>query len=153
MRDRSPAGSRNSPRCPEYRLPLPDARADVFNTLWQYSENLRQLYETPSIAEAGSVDAAGATALLQSIRAQNRDLLTEAESKQILTAYGIPTVETHIAADPDSAVAFAERMGYPVVLKLHSETVTPQNRCRRGTAKPQGCRRGPCRVRTVSARV
>jgi acetyltransferase len=105
-------------------FPYPDAAADVFNTLWRYSQNLRQLYETPALAEAGAVDAAGATQLLQSIRAKNRDLLTEAESKQILTAYGIPTIETHIAADPDSAVAFAERIGYPVVLKLHSETVT-----------------------------
>ncbi len=105
-------------------FPYPDAAADVFNTLWRYSQNLRQLYETPTLAEAGSVDAGAATQLLQSVRAKNRDLLTEAESKQILTAYGIPTIETHIAADPDSAVAFAERIGYPVVLKLHSETVT-----------------------------
>lgn len=105
-------------------FPYPDAAADVFNTLWRYSKNLQQIYETPTLADAGSVDAEAATQLLQGVRAKNRDLLTEAESKQILTAYGIPTVETHIAADPDSAVAFAERIGYPVVLKLHSETVT-----------------------------
>ena len=105
-------------------FPYPDAAADVFNTLWRYSRNLQQIYQTPTLADAGSVDAIAATQLLQSVRAKNRDLLTEAESKQILMAYGIPTVETHIAADPDSAVAFAERIGYPVVLKLHSETVT-----------------------------
>jgi acetyltransferase len=105
-------------------FPYPDDAADVFNTLWRYSRNLRQLYETPMLAESGTVDASGATQLLESIRASGRDLLTEAESKQILSAYGIPTIETHIAVDPDSAVAFAERIGYPVVLKLHSETVT-----------------------------
>ncbi|MBC8104611.1 MAG: bifunctional acetate--CoA ligase family protein/GNAT family N-acetyltransferase [Cytophagales bacterium] len=105
-------------------FPYPDTAADVFNTLWRYTQNLRSLYETPTLAEAGPVDAPAATQLLREVRARDRVLLTEAESKQILTAYNIPTVETHIAADPDSAVAFAERMGYPSVLKLHSETVT-----------------------------
>jgi acetyltransferase len=38
--------------------------------------------------------------------------------------YGIPTVETHVAVDVDEAVARAEAMGYPVVLKLHSYTIT-----------------------------
>ncbi len=51
-------------------------------------------------------------------------LLTEAESKQLLAAYGIPTVPTFIAATADEAVTQAEKLGYPVVLKLHSETVT-----------------------------
>ena len=49
---------------------------------------------------------------------------TEVESKQILAAYGIPTVETRVATTEDEAVAAAEAIGFPVVLKLHSETIT-----------------------------
>ena len=56
--------------------------------------------------------------------AAGRTLLTEAESKQLLAAYGIPTVATRVAASEDEAVAAAEAIGYPVVLKLHSETIT-----------------------------
>ncbi|MCP5110640.1 MAG: acetyl CoA synthetase subunit alpha, partial [bacterium] len=53
-----------------------------------------------------------------------RSLLTEHESKQVLAAYGIPTVPSEIANSSEEAVAAADRIGYPVVLKLHSETVT-----------------------------
>ena len=35
-----------------------------------------------------------------------------------------PTVETCVATSADEAVAQAARIGYPVVLKLHSETIT-----------------------------
>ena len=51
-------------------------------------------------------------------------LLTESESKQLLAAYGIFTVETHVATSEAEAVEFAEKIGYPVVLKLFSETIT-----------------------------
>ena len=36
----------------------------------------------------------------------------------------MPVVETSFGATADEAVAHAEAMGYPVVLKLHSETIT-----------------------------
>ncbi len=42
----------------------------------------------------------------------------------MLAAYRIPTVETHLEVNEDAAVRTAERLGYPVVLKLHSETIT-----------------------------
>ena len=51
-------------------------------------------------------------------------MLTELESKQLLAAYGIPTVKTVIAETLDAAVAAAEGLGYPIVLKIHSETIT-----------------------------
>jgi len=51
-------------------------------------------------------------------------LLTEYESKQILTLCGIPAVETRIARSEDEAEAAAAAIGFPVVVKLHSETIT-----------------------------
>src|SRR5207302_3434167 len=62
--------------------------------------------------------------MLQQARQAGRTLLTEFEAKQVLAAYRIPTVETHIADDEDAAVRAAAALGYPVVLKLHSETIT-----------------------------
>jgi acetyltransferase len=46
------------------------------------------------------------------------------EAKQLLTSYGIATVETRVASSESEAVACAEAIGYPVVLKLFSETIT-----------------------------
>ena len=50
--------------------------------------------------------------------------MTEAESKRLLELYGIPTVPTRVAATEEQAVALAAELGYPVVLKLHSRTIT-----------------------------
>ena len=107
-----------------YTFPYPDTAAHVFNLMWRYSYSLQALYETPSFVDEDVVDSQAATALIAQVRESGRTLLTEAESKQLLTAYGIPVVETRIAKTPMDAMAIAEAMGYPVVLKLHSETIT-----------------------------
>lgn len=41
-----------------------------------------------------------------------------------MACYGIPTVDTRIAKSKEEAVTAADAIGYPVVLKLHSETIT-----------------------------
>jgi len=107
-------------------FPYPDSAARAFNYMWQYSYNLRGIYETPSSAhgvdDPGLVQA-GAE-LIEQVRSTGRTILTEYESKKLLSIYGIPTVQTELASSADEAVAAADRMGYPVVLKLHSETIT-----------------------------
>ncbi len=45
------------------------------------------------------------------------EMLTESEGLALLADYGIPTVPHAVVGDPDSAVAAAARLGYPVVLK------------------------------------
>jgi acetyltransferase len=106
-------------------FPYPDTAAQLFNYMWRYSENLRSLYETPTLTpEVDLPHRHWATTLLQSIQQTGRTLLTEMESKQLLAAYGIPTVETYIAQDVGQAVQLADALGYPVVLKLLSETIT-----------------------------
>ena len=109
----------------------PDAAARVFQLMWSYSANLKALYETPAAFESDKADAAvqaaaraQAAGLINGARAKGRTLLTEAESKSLLAAYSIPTVPTEVAATADQSVRAADRTGYPVVLKLHSETIT-----------------------------
>lgn len=105
----------------------PDTAARVFQHMWRYSYNLKSLYETPALladSPAKSAMRSHVEPLLQRVRKSGRTLLTEHESKTVLQAYGIPTVETHVAATEDRAVEWAEKIGFPVVLKLHSETIT-----------------------------
>ncbi len=106
-------------------FPFPDTAARLFNYMWRYSSNLKSLYETPSLPEgAAPPDRQKAAELLNQARQAGRDLLSEYESKSLLAAYGIPTVETRLAQSADEAAQMAESLGYPVVLKLHSFTVT-----------------------------
>ena len=110
-----------------YTFPYPDSAARAFNLMWQYSKNLRSLYETPTLARDianGSRERDIAAETIQKVREGGRTLLSEWESKQVLAAYGIPTVPTYLATTPEDAIAAADAIGYPVVLKLHSETIT-----------------------------
>lgn len=105
----------------------PDTAARIFNYMWKYSSNLRSIYETPLLPEASEaerIDRARALALVDEVRRERRTILTEYESKQIFAAYGIPTVETRLALTADDAVREAVALGYPVVLKLNSLTIT-----------------------------
>ena len=108
-------------------FPFPDTAARAFNYMWRYSYNLRGLYETPALSEGAEIDAAArqqVAAIIERARNAGRVLLTEPESKQVLSLYGIPTVETRIALDEEEAAKFASAIGYPVVLKIFSETIT-----------------------------
>ena len=105
----------------------PDTAARAFSYMWRYTYNLRGIYETPSLTEdvaEGDGQALATEAILEGVRKTGRTTLTEVESKQILKLYGIPTLETRVARSPGEATLIARAMGFPVVLKLHSETVT-----------------------------
>ena len=49
--------------------------------------------------------------------------LSEADSKARLATLGVPVVEERLAADPQGAVAAADELGYPVVVKLNGERI------------------------------
>ena len=101
----------------------PDTAARMFTHMWHYSANLRSLYETPVLAPA-TPERTRAEKIIQDARQGGRTILTEFESKQVLAAYGIPIVETRVAKTEQEAVKAAGEIGYPVVLKLFSETIT-----------------------------
>jgi acetyltransferase len=106
-----------------FTFPYPDTAAQVFNLMGRYHYAVQALYETPRQATAHG-DTAEAKQILTEARQGHRTLLSEWESKQILAAYDIPTVATVIATSADQAVEVAQTLGYPVVLKLHSDTIT-----------------------------
>ena len=108
-------------------FPFPDTAAKIFHYMWQYSYNLQGLYQTPVLpaevngSGSGAPDAAK---IIDAVRKSGRSVLTEVESKRVLSAYGIPIVPTEVATTAETAVELAEEFGYPVVLKLYSETIT-----------------------------
>ena len=104
----------------------PDTAVAMFNYLWRSAEDLRGLYETPVLPDDAerAIDRARVAAIIEAARGEGRTLLTEVESKAVLAGYGIPITETRIARSADEAVEAAESIGYPVVVKLFSHTIT-----------------------------
>ena len=108
-------------------FPYPDTATRAFTYMWRWAYNLKGLYETPSMPEDSAECAPNRSLtdeIIQKARSAGRTILTESESKQVLNSYCVPTVETLVAASEEEAVSHAARMGYPVVLKLFSETIT-----------------------------
>jgi acetyltransferase len=105
----------------------PDTAARAFTYMWRYTYNLRALYETPTLTEdpeVGNEPREQVDQIIQEVRDHGRTLLTELESKQVLSLYGIPTVETRLAATEDDVARIAAEIGFPVVLKVFSESIT-----------------------------
>jgi acetyltransferase len=108
-------------------FPFPDTAARAFNYMWRYAYNLRGNYETPvgpSEPGDGQQIRQKAAEIFDRALAAGRTLLTEAESKDILALYGIPAVPTRVARTEEEALAHARSVGFPVVLKVHSESIT-----------------------------
>jgi acetyltransferase len=108
-------------------FPYPDTAARMFVYMAQYAYNLHGLYETPSPQNGDITSLTGseqAAEIIAKARREHKTILTEFESKQLLASYGIPTVLTKIATNVNDAVKVADEIGYPIVMKLHSETIT-----------------------------
>ena len=65
-----------------------------------------------------------AARIIDSARREGRKVLLEEEGQEILRAYGMPLPKTRLATDEDEAAAIADRMGYPVVMKIVSPQIT-----------------------------
>ena len=107
------------------RFGSPDSAVRAFNYMWHYAYNLKG-----TLRDAGAADSilplprSAARKIIDECACSERTILTEYESKKLLKAYGIPTVETQIAATEDEALPGRQKIGYPVVLKLYSLTIT-----------------------------
>ena len=108
-------------------FPYPDTAMRAFAYMWRYADNLRSLYETPAVGADSDNQFAKRSQVAKIIRTARRGkrtLLTEVQSKEILAAYGISVVGTHIAFSEEEAVKLAESIGSSVVLKVYSATIT-----------------------------
>lgn len=103
----------------------PEAAIRAFLNMVQYRHNQELLYETPrSLSGDAPADLQRIGAVIAAARAAGRTLLTEVEAKELLSAAGIPVTPTVLAPTVEQAVTAARAAGYPVVLKLYSQTIT-----------------------------
>jgi len=65
-----------------------------------------------------------AHSIIEEVKRTSRTLLTEIESKVILSEAGIPTLETKLATSKEEAIAISKKLGFPVALKIVSPDIT-----------------------------
>jgi acetyltransferase len=112
----------NANNIPTYSTP--EQAVKTYMTMYHYQRNVELLYETP---EEMPVDASPpkrpVTVILKNAAMEDREVLTEDEAKKILKYYNFPVVRTEAANTVDEAVAYAQQMGFPVVLKILSPQI------------------------------
>ncbi|HNP37548.1 MAG TPA: bifunctional acetate--CoA ligase family protein/GNAT family N-acetyltransferase [Woeseiaceae bacterium] len=103
----------------------PEDAVHAFSQMVNYQRNQALLMETPpSMPSLFESDIDGARRQIDLAVSENRQWLSEAESKFLLNAYGIPTVLTEVASSPAAVATVAKRFDGSVVIKILSPDIT-----------------------------
>ncbi|MGO9018565.1 MAG: GNAT family N-acetyltransferase [Syntrophobacteraceae bacterium] len=103
----------------------PEDAVDSFMHMYSYSRNLELLQETPpSLPHEIQVNMKEARTFIDECLKRREKVLTEIESKAILSAYGIQVNPTVAASSPSAAAEAAKGIGFPVVVKISSPDIT-----------------------------
>jgi len=100
--------------------PTPERAAVVIRSMVAQSEWAKT--PLPNF-EKFDVDKEKVAEIFAKVRAEGRVQIGDAESRDILTAYGIRIPKSKLCATADDAVAFADKIGYPVVMKIASPDI------------------------------
>jgi acetate---CoA ligase (ADP-forming) len=100
--------------------PFPERAALAFQAMAEYRKVLRR--PAPEYVKF-EVDHMSARAVIDRVRKEKRVSIGDTEARQIMTAFGLPIPESEIARNPEEAVEFARRIGFPVVLKIASPDI------------------------------
>lgn len=107
---------------PSFRTP--EAAVDAFHHVSLFHRNQQLLRQVPPpLTQLAQPDLEGARILIESVLAERRKVLTEMESKALLSAFHIPVTKTILARSATEAILVANQLGYPVALKIDAPDV------------------------------
>jgi acetyltransferase len=103
----------------------PEAAVEAYSYITAYYRNQRLLAQVPApLSHRDAPDVAGARMVIESVLAERRKVLSEMESKALLSAFHIPVANTVVARSPGEALLLAEQFGFPVAMKINSPDIT-----------------------------
>ena len=103
----------------------PEAAIEAFAATAAYRANQELLLQVPEpVSQAVKIDPGGAELIIESALADGRKVLDVVESKAVLASFGLPILRSVPAHDPAEALAIAESIGFPLVMKIHSPDIT-----------------------------
>lgn len=108
---------------PTFRTP--EAAVGAFANISSFYTNQKLLQQTPPpLSKSNGPDLEGAKLIIENVLASRRTVLTEMESKSLLSAFHIPITQTILAKSANEAIMIANQIGYPVALKIDSPDVS-----------------------------
>ena len=113
----------NLAKKPNFRTPEP--AVEVFSYLSAYYRNQKLLMQMPGpLSHHLEPDVEAARMIIDGALQDRRKILSEMESKALLSAFHIPVAQTMIAHSPNEALLIAQQLGFPVVMKVNSRDIT-----------------------------
>ncbi len=108
---------------PHFRTPEP--AVEVFSHLYAYYHNQKLLMQMPGpLSHHIEPDVEGARLIIEGAMLEHRKVLTEMESKALLSAFHIPVAHTMVAHSPSEALLIAQQLGFPVAMKINSPDIS-----------------------------
>ncbi|MFP4424225.1 MAG: acetate--CoA ligase family protein [Candidatus Woesearchaeota archaeon] len=104
---------------PAYRYP--QQAVNGFMTLVQHNMHQDRMRKDNSPIPKYSVNKSANTRIINSLK--GRTALTEYEAKEFISNYGIPVAKYHVAKTKSEAKKLADKLGYPVMLKILSPDI------------------------------
>jgi acetyltransferase len=103
----------------------PEAAVGAFGNIATFHRNQQLLQQTPPpLSTLAKPDLDGARLVIESVLAERRHVLTEMESKTLLSAFHIPVTQTLLARTANEAMMIATQLGFPVALKIDSPDIS-----------------------------
>jgi acetyltransferase len=113
----------NAAAIPTFRTP--EAAVGAFGNIATFYQNQRLLQQTPPpLSTLGKPDIEGARLVIESVLAERRRVLTEMESKTLLSCFHIPVTQTVLARNATEAMMISAQLGFPVALKIDSPDIS-----------------------------
>jgi len=110
-------------RTPNFRTPEP--AVEVFSYLSEYYKNQKLLKQMPGpLSDHLAPDVEGARMVIEGALLDKRKVLSEMESKALLSAFHIPVAQTMVAHSPNEALLIAQQLGFPVAMKVNSRDIS-----------------------------
>ena len=108
---------------PHFRTPEP--AVEVFSHLSAYYRNQKLLMQMPGpLSHHIEPDVESARLIIEGAMQEHRKVLSEMESKALLSAFNIPVARTMVAHTPNEAMLIAQQLGFPVAMKINSPDIT-----------------------------
>jgi acetyltransferase len=113
----------NEAAIPTFRTP--EAAVGAFGNIATFYQNQRLLQQTPPpLSTLGKPDIEGARLIIESVLSERRKVLTEMESKTLLSCFHIPVTHTILARNATEAMMISAQLGFPVALKIDSPDIS-----------------------------
>jgi len=100
---------------------LPESMCDSYNAVYHFNKHVKsKAHQLPAL---DNIQEGLARNIMAKVHVNGRTYIPEVETIDLLQSYGLPVPQGKLASSPEEAVKIADKIGYPVVMKVVSDDI------------------------------